>query len=84
MVREELNWHQLAHHNLMSQGLILVHTVRPKPMIKGQISGRLVSSGINHIAFALVYSEKTHMKMCSIMIIIIMKKLQETTVFGGC
>ena len=38
---EELKWRQLAHHQLMSQGLILVHTVKIKikPIIKAQISG---------------------------------------------
>ena len=37
-------------------------------MIKGQISGKLVSSGISHIALALVYSEKTSLKKLMIMI----------------
>ena len=69
---------------IASKGLILVRAVKLKPMIKGQISGRMVSSGISHVAFASVYSEKTRMKKCWIMIIIIMKKSQETTVFGGC
>ena len=32
---------------------ILVHTVQLKPMIKAQISGRMVSSGISVVAFAL-------------------------------
>ena len=54
-----------------------------KPMIKAQISGRVVSSGISDVSFASIYSEKTRMKKCWIMIIIIMKKSQETTVFGG-
>ena len=31
-----------------------VHTEKLKPMIKGPISGKLVSSGISHIAFASV------------------------------
>ena len=71
---EELKWHQLAHHQLMSkQGLFLVQTVKLKPMIKAQISGRMVSSGISHIAFVSVYSEKTRMKKCWLMLIIIMK-----------
>ena len=53
--REELKWRQLAHHQLMSQtkDLILVRTVQLKPMIKAQISGRMVSSGISDVAFAL-------------------------------
>ena len=48
--------------NEPAKGLILVHTVKLKPMIKAQISGRMVSSGINDIVFASVYSEKTHLK----------------------
>ena len=42
---EELKWRQLAHNQLMSQekGLILVHTVKLKPIIKAQISGKLVT-----------------------------------------
>ena len=35
------------------------------------------------LAFASVYSEKTRLKKLMIMIIIIMNKSQETTVFGG-
>ena len=49
----------------------VVHTEKLKPMIKGPISGKLVSSGISHIAFASVYSEKTRMKKLMIIIIII-------------
>ena len=48
----------------------VVHTEKLKPMIKGPIS---VSSGISHIAFASVYSEKTRMKKLMIMIIIIIE-----------
>ena len=44
---------------------------RKGPMIKGQISGKLVSSGISHVAFASVDSEKTRLKKLMIMIIII-------------
>ena len=33
---------------------ILVHTEKLKPMIKGPITGKLVFSGICHIAFASV------------------------------
>ena len=44
----------------------------------------LISSGISHVVFASVYSEKTRLKKCWIMIIIIMmNKSQETTVFRG-
>ena len=70
--------------NEQAKGVILVHTVQLKPMIKAQISGQMVSSGISDVAFASVHSENTRLKKCLIIIIIIMKKLQETTVFGGC
>ena len=45
---EELKWRQLAHHQLneTAKDLIIVHTVQLKPMIKAQISERMVSSGI--------------------------------------
>ena len=39
----------------------VVHTAKLKPMIKGPISGKLVCSGISHVAFTSVYSEKTRM-----------------------
>ena len=61
-----------AYHLMSQQGcLTLVHTEKLQPMIKGTISGRMLSSDINHVAFASVYSEKTHLKKCWIMIIII-------------
>ena len=68
--------------NEQTKDVVLVHTVQLKPMIKAQISGRMIYSGISDIAIASVYSEKTRLKKL-IMIIIIMNKLQETTVFGG-
>ena len=67
---EELKWRQLAHHQLMSQ-LILVHTVQLKPMIKAQISVRMVSSGLSDVAFASVYSEKTRLKKLMMIMIIV-------------
>ena len=51
-------------------------------MIKAQISGRMVFSGISDVAFASVHSEKTSLKKLMIMIII-MKKLQEMMVYSG-
>ena len=45
-------------------------------MLKEQISGRMVSSGINDVAFASVYSEKTCLKK---LMMIVMKKSQDTT-----
>ena len=64
--------------------LTLLHTEKLKLIIKGTISGRMLSSGISHVAFASVYSDKTRLKKCGIMIIIIMmNKSQELTVFTG-
>ena len=71
---------------LMSQQgrLTLVHTEKLELMIKGTISGRMLSSGISHVVFASVHSEKTRLKKCWIMIIIIMmNKSQELTIFHG-
>ena len=71
---------------MSQQGPILVHPVKLKPIIKAQISGKLVTSGISNLATASVHSEKTRMKKCMmvmIIIIIIMNKSQETTVFHG-
>ena len=54
-----------------------------KPIIKAQISGKLVTCGIRDVAIASVHSEKTRLKkMIMIIIIISMIKLQESTVFG--
>ena len=39
-------------------------------MIKAQISGRMVSSGISDVAFTSVYSEKTRLKKCMMIMII--------------
>ena len=44
--------------NELANDLIVVHTVQLKQMIKAQISGRMVSSGISDVAFASVHSEK--------------------------
>ena len=59
--------------------------VQLKPTIKVQISGRMASIGISDVVTASVYSEKTRMKklMMKMIIIIIMNKSQETTVFHG-
>ena len=63
MSGEELKWRQLAHHLLMSQQvLFLVHTVKLKPFIKAQISGKLVTNGISDVAIISVHSEKTRLK----------------------
>ena len=69
--------------NKPAKDLILVHTVQLKPMIKAQISGRMVSSGISDVVIASVHSEKTRLKKLMVKMIIIMNKSQETTVFSG-
>ena len=68
--------------NEPAKDLTLVHTVQLKPMIKSTF----LSSGINDVVFASVYSEKIRLKklmMKMIIIIIIMNKSKETTVFSG-
>ena len=50
---------------------ILVHTVKLKPFIKAQISGKLITSGINYVVTASVHSEKTRLKKMIMIIIII-------------
>ena len=45
--------------NEPTKDLILVHTVQLKPMIKTQITRRIVSSGISDVAIASVKSDKT-------------------------
>ena len=67
--------------NEPTKDLILVHTVQLKPMVKAQISGRMVSSGISDVAITSVHSEKNRLK--KLMMIIIMNKSQETMVFSG-
>ena len=57
--------------NEQAKHVILVHIVQLKPMIKAQISGRMISSGINDVVIASVYSEKTCLKKLIMIIIII-------------
>ena len=59
--------------NDQAKDLILIHTEQLKPMIKAQISRRMISSGISNVVIASVHSEKTLLKKM-IMIIIIMNK----------
>ena len=65
-----------------TKDLILVHTVQLIQTIKAQISGRMACIGISVVVTASAYSEKTRLKKL-MNIIIIMNKLQETTVFHG-
>ena len=61
----------------------LVHTVKLKPIIKDQIPGKLVTTGISDVATASVHSEKTWAKKWIMIIIIIMNKSQELMIFHG-
>ena len=72
--------------NEAAKDLILVHTVQLKPIIKAQISGRMVSSGISDVASTSVHFEKNCLKKCMMIIIIIMlmNESQEMVVFSGC
>ena len=45
--------------NEPAKDLIVVHTAQLKPMIKAQITGRMVSSGISDEAFSSLHSDKT-------------------------
>ena len=84
------DWYKFCKHPLTCFWIVfadfLVHTVKLKPIIKDQIPGKLVTSGISDVATASVHSEKTWAKkwiMVIIIIIIIMNKLQELTIFHG-
>ena len=57
--------------NEPTKDLILVHSVQLKPMIKAQMSGRMVSSGISDVAIVSIHAEKTRMKKLIMIIIII-------------
>ena len=48
--------------NEPAKDLILVHTVQLKPIIKAQISVKLVSSGKSDVVITSVHSEKTRLK----------------------
>ena len=61
----------ISSANESAKDLILVHTVQLKPMIKAQISGRMVSSGISDVASASLHSDTTRLKKLMKMIIII-------------
>ena len=79
---DELKWHLLTHNQLMSpQGPNFSPHSTAKPTIKAQISRRMVFIGISDVVTASVYSEKTSLKK---LMMIIMNKSQETTVFHGC
>ena len=61
--------------NEPAKDLILVHSIQLKPMIKAQISGRMVSHGISDVALASVHFDKNRlMKLMMIIIIIIIQE----------
>ena len=69
---EELKWRQLAHHQLMSQqGPQFSPHSKAKAIYKSTNPRKLVTNGISDVVFASVYSEKTRLKKCLIMITII-------------
>ena len=61
-----------------------MHTVQLKQMIQANISGRMATIGISDVVTTSVYTEETHLEKLMKIIIIIMNKSQETTVFHGC
>ena len=66
---EELKWRQMSHHQLMSQqGPHFSTCIKLKPIIKAQISGKLVASGISDVAIDSVYFEKIRLKKIIIII----------------
>ena len=69
--------------NEQAKDVVFVHTVQLKPMIKTQITGRMISSGISDVAIASVYSEKNRLKKLIMIIIMLMKNCKKLTIFGG-
>ena len=59
-----------------------VHTVKLKPIIRAQISEKLLTSGISDVAITSAHSKKTRLK--KMIMIISMNKSQESMVFGRC
>ena len=57
--------------NEPAKDLILVYTVQLKPMIKAQISRRMISSGISDVAIASIYIEKTRLKKLIMILLLI-------------
>ena len=44
--------------NEQAKDVVIVQTVQRKPMIKAQISGRMISNGISDVAIASVYTSR--------------------------
>ena len=68
--------------NEPAKDVIVVHTVKLKPMLKAQISGRMASSCTSDVVTVSVNSEKTRLKKLMKIIIIIMNKSQGMAVFS--
>ena len=66
---EELKWRQLAHHHSSQQGPHFSPHNTAKSDDKS--TNLRKNDGISHVAFASVYSEKTRLKKCLIIIIMI-------------
>ena len=79
MGRNELNWHQLTHNQLMS--LERPHFSPHSTAKTNDKSTNLRKNGVNWYkrVSTSVYSEKTHLKK---LMMIIMNKSQERTVFN--
>ena len=60
--------------NELAKDVILVHTVQLKLIIKAQISGRMIPSGLSDVVIASVYFEKSRLKKLIMIIIIITSK----------
>ena len=70
------DWYKFCKHPLTCFRIFfadfLVHTVKLKPIIKAQIPGKLVTSGISDVAIASVHSEKTRLKNLIMIIILLL------------
>ena len=69
--------------NAPAKDLSLVLTVQLKPVIKAQISGKMVCISTNDVAFTSVHSEKTRLKKVDYDNYYY-EKIAITTVFSGC
>ena len=57
--------------NEQAKDVVLVHTVQLKPMIRAQISGRILYSGISDVAITSVYSEKSRLNKMIMQLILL-------------
>ena len=83
------DWYKVCKHSVTCVRTFfadfIVHTVKLKPIIKAQISGKLVTSGISDdVATASVHSEKTRLKKLIMVIIIIITENPYTSKWKRC